>query len=747
MVRANKEGTDWYKAITRSAPVQRHSLGFSGGSENSRFYIGMSAQSQAGILLNNDFKRYTFRANTEFNLSKYVRIGENLQFTYRSVLGQGGGAGGQGVAADENDILQAFRMPSIIPVYDEFGGYGGTAAKGFNNPRNPVASRQGQGNDRNFNANGFGNIYLEVEPLEGLTLRSSLGGQYNNFYGQGYSRIQYENSENNSATGYNEFSGYNFSYVLTNTANYKKRIGVHAIDALIGQEALNTGINRNINGNGQNPFSFDPNYITLSTVSSTGRVVSSSQGLGVNFYSLFSRVNYAYNDKYIVTGVIRRDGSSRFGANSRYGVFPAGSAAWRISAEPFMKEVPWIADLKIRGGYGIMGNSNNVDPNNQFSLYASNLGNSAYDINGSNSSTVDGYYRSRIGNPDAKWETSVTSNIGFDGTFFGGRLDVIFDIWQKDTKDLLFAVPVPDVIGTYASAPSVNIGKMLNQGIDLQIITRGKIGTEVGYEANITGSILKNEITYLAPGLTYLTTVNPGFRGINPIRNQLGYSISAFYGYQTLGLFQSKAEVDASPKQDGAAPGRFRFADINGDGKIDASDRTYLGSPVPKFTGGLNLRFTYKNFDIETYAYTALGGKIFNVSRWFTDFYPSFAGAAISARVKQSWTPENTGATIPIFEAASNFSTNTQSNSYYVEDGSYFRLQNLNIGYNVPATALKRVGLQRVRLFASTNNLFTITKYQGLDPSVGGNADTNFGIDVGNYPITRSVLGGVSIGF
>ena len=747
VVKANKEGTDWYKAITRVAPLQRHSLGFSGGSENSRFYIGMSAQNQAGILLNNDFTRYTFRANTEFNLSKYVRIGENLQFTYRSVLGQGGGGGGQGVAADENDILQAFRMPSIIPVYDEFGGYGGTAAKGFNNPRNPVASRQGQANDRNFNANGFGNIYVEVAPIEGLTLRSSLGGQYNTFYGQGYSRLQYENSENNSATGYNEFSGYSFSYVLTNTANYKKRIGIHSIDVLAGQEALNTGVFRNINGNGQNPFSFDPNYITLNTVSATGKTVGSDQGLGVNFYSLFGRANYSYNDKYIVTGLIRRDGSSRFGANNRYGVFPAASAAWRISAEPFMKEIPWVADLKIRGGYGIMGNSNNVDPYNQFSLYASSLGNSAYDINGSNSSTVSGYYRSRIGNPDAKWETSITSNIGFDGTFFGGRLDVIFDIWQKDTKDLLFAVPVPDVIGTYASAPSVNIGKMLNQGIDLQIITRGKIGSEVGYEANITGSVLKNEITYLAPGLTYLTTVNPGFRGINPIRNQLGYSISAFYGYQTLGLFQNKAEVDAAPKQDGAAPGRFRFADINGDGKIDASDRTYLGSPVPKFTGGLNLRFTYKNFDIETYAYTALGGKIFNVSKWFTDFYPSFAGAAISARVKNSWTPENTGATVPIFEAASNFSTNTQSNSYYVEDGSYFRLQNLQIGYNVPAAALKRVGLQRVRVFASTNNLFTITKYQGLDPSVGGNADTNFGIDVGNYPITRSVLGGVSIGF
>ncbi|GAB3559052.1 SusC/RagA family TonB-linked outer membrane protein [Spirosoma fluminis] len=746
-VRANKEGTDWYKAITRTGTLQRHALGFSGGTTSSRYYIGLSAQTQQGILLANDFKRYTFRANTEFDLSKRIRIGENLQFTYRSVRGQGGGSGGQGVAADENDILQAFRMPSIIPVYDEFGGYAGTAAKGFNNPRNPVASRQSQENNKAFNANGFGNLYVEYDPIDNLTLRSSIGGQFNSFYNVGYSRLQYENSENNSATGFNEGGGYSFQWVLTNTANYKRRFGIHNVDVLVGQEALNTGVFRNINGNGQNPFSFDPNYITLNTVSATGRVVGSDYGQGVNFNSVFGRVNYSYNDKYIVTGLIRRDGSSRFGANNRYGVFPAASAAWRISSESFMKNLPWVTDLKIRGGYGIMGNSNNVDPNNQFSLYASDLGNSAYDINGTNSSTVAGFYRSRIGNPDAKWETSVTTNIGIDGTFFNGKLDVILDLWRKDTKDLLFAVPIPDVIGTYASAPSVNIGKMLNQGLDLQIITRGKIGSDVGYEANVTGSFLKNEITYLAPGLTYLTTVNPGFRGINPIRNQLNYSISSFYGYQVLGLFNSKAEVDAAPKQEGAAPGRFRYADINGDNQITADDRTYLGSPVPKFTGGFSLKFTYKGFDIETYAYTSIGNKIFNVSKWFTDFYPSFAGAAISARVKNSWTPQNTGTDIPIFESASNFSTNTQSNSFYVEDGSYFRLQNLSIGYNLPAGLLGKLKLQRVRVFASTNNLFTVTKYQGLDPSVGGNADTNFGIDVGNYPITRSFTGGLSIGF
>ncbi len=761
VVRANKEGTDWYKAITRVAPVQRHSLGFSGGTESSRYYIGLSAQDQKGILLNNSFKRYTFRANTEFDVSKRVRIGENIQVTYRSVLGQGGGGGGQGVAADENDINLAYRMPSIIPVYDEFGGYAGTAAKGFNNPRNPVASRDGLANNRDFNGNIFGNLYAEYDPIPGLTLRSSLGGQYNNFYGIGYSRLQYENSENNSAFGFNEYGGYSFAWTITNTANYKKQFGLHRIDALLGQEALNTGLGRNISGNGQNPFSIDPNYVTLGTVAASGRNVSSGQFKGVTFNSYFGRLNYIFNDKYIVTGILRRDGSSRFGSNNRYGIFPAGSVAWRLSSEEFMKSLSWVTDLKVRGGYGVMGNSNNIAGDNQFSLYGSNLGNSAYDIGGTNSSTQEGYYRTRIGNPDGKWETSVTSNIGIDGSFFNNRLEVILDVWRKDTRDLIYRLAVPDVVGSYAQAPDVNVAQMRNQGIDLQIITRGKIAGEVDYELNATGSILSNKIVKIAGEQTYATNFNPGFRGINPIRNQLDRPISSFFGYQVLGLFQSQAEIDAAPKQDGVTrtqdvtkdtdrpngTGRFRYADINGDGAITADDRTYLGNPVPKFTGGLNFKLTYKGFDIETYLYTSIGNKIWNQSKWFTDFYPSFAGAAISSRVKDSWTPQNTGATIPIFEAASNASTNAQANSYYVEDGSYLRLQNLSIGYNLPVSLLNKIGLQRARIFGSTNNLFTITKYQGLDPSVGGNADTNFGIDVGNYPITRSFLVGLSLGF
>lgn len=747
VVKANKQGTDWYDAITRVAPIQRHSLGFSGGSETSRYYAGFSVQDQKGILLNNSFKRYAFRVNTEFDVLKNLRIGQNAQFTYLQVLGQDGGGGGQGVAANENDILSAFRMPSIIPVYDEFGGYAGTAAKGFNNPRNPVAARDGQANNSGFAGQGFGNLYAELDIISGLTFRTSIGAQYTSYSNRGYSRLQYENSENNSAFGFNEGAGHRFAWTLTNTLNYKKQLGLHSIDVIVGQEALNTGAGKNQSSSGLNPFSTDINYINMTNVSS--KVVNSDYYKGVNFYSLFARANYTFNDKYIVTGVVRRDGSSRFGANNRYGVFPAFSAAWRLSSEEFMKSIPFITELKIRGGYGLMGNSNNVDPNNQYSLYGANIAESAYDLNGTNTSAMEGYYRTRIGNVNAKWETSVTQNIGIDGTFFKGKFDVIIDLWQKDTKDLLFQVPVTATAGYRASPPSVNVAKMSNKGIDLQIINRGKLNKDLGYELNFTAGVLKNNIESLAPGIEYISSAaaNPGFRGINPIRNQIGQSISSFFGYQVVGLFADKAEVDGAATQDGAAPGRFRYADLNNDGTIDSEDRTYLGSPVPKFTGGINISLTYKGFDLATYMYASLGNKIFNVSKWFTDFYPSFTGAAVSSRVKDSWLPDNRDTQTPIFESTSNFSTNTQSNSFYVENGSFFRMQNITIGYTLPSRMLSKLKMQKLRFYASTNNLFTVTKYQGLDPGVGGNADTNFGIDVGNYPITRSYTFGVNLGF
>ncbi len=744
---ATGEGTDWYQALTRNAPLNRHSIGLNGGSESSRFFIGMGYQDQAGIMIVNNFRRLTFRANSEFDVTKKFRIGENFQATYRQVLGQQGGTGGRGVSDDENDILQAFRMPSIIPVYDEFGGYAGTAARGFNNPRNPVANRDGQRDNRNFNANVFGNIYAEYDLMEDLRFRSSIGGQYNNYYYWGYSRLQYENSENNSAFGYNEGSGFNFAWTFTNTLSWKKTFDKHAFDVILGQEALNTGAGRNIDASGQNPFSRDPDFVNISNLPVSTRQVNSGLFRGVNFYSLFGRVNYTFNDKYLFSAVVRRDGSSRFGANNRYGVFPAFSAAWRLSSEQFLQSATWIDDLKIRGGWGQMGNSNNVDPNNQFSLFGGTVGASSYDIGGTNSSAIIGFRRTRIGNPNAQWETAVTQNIGFDGTFFNGRFDVIFDWWRKDTKDLLFTVPIPLTAGSNAAAPAVNIGEMLNRGLDLLVTTRGNLSSSLTYELTVTGSTLKNEIVSLAPGLEIITSVNPAYRGIRPIRNQVGQPLSTFFGYKVVGLFQSQEDVNSHATQAGAAPGRFKYEDTDGDGVITPEDRQVLGNPIPDFTGGVNFTVGYKGFDLSAYLYTSIGNEVWNQSKWFTDFFSTFEGAAISERLKNAWSPSNTNATVPIVDRSSTFSTSTVENSYYVEDGSYLRLQNVTLGYTLPQNLLQRWRIERLRVFASANNLFTITGYQGLDPAVGGDADLTFGIDVGNYPVTRGYTLGLNVSF
>ncbi|NBA88675.1 SusC/RagA family TonB-linked outer membrane protein [Emticicia sp. CRIBPO] len=746
VIKANKAGTDWYDALTQTGTIQRHTLGFSGGGEGSRFYIGFSAQDQHGILASQKAKRYAARINTEFDVFKNVRIGENLQLTYFQILGRDGDNGGLSSSQNENDILAAFRSPTILPVYDEFGGYAGTTALGFGQGSNPVANQQRGKLNRNFNGLATGNIYIEIDPIKDLTIKSSVGMNYINSYGWGYGQPIYETLENKGVNwSYNESSSFALGYTITNTATYKKKFGIHGIELLAGHEALNTGFGKNLSASGRNPFAGDIDYITISKLDIINPAQSGKNN-GITFLSYFGRAIYNLNEKYIITGVLRRDGSSRFGSESRYGVFPAVSAAWRLSDESFMKEIPWITDLKVRGGYGTMGNSNNVDPGNQFSLYAQDLANSVYDIAGSNAGVTSGFKQSRIGNPAAKWETSITKNIGFDGTFFKSRLEVVLDLWQKDTKDLLYRLPITQTVGG-ATPPSVNVGTMVNKGIDVQVINRGKIAKEVAYEVNVTGSFLHNEITKIGGNLTYLLDVNPGFRGVNPIRNQLGYSLSAFYGYKVAGLFQSQEEVTSSPAQDGAAPGRFRYQDVNNDGKINSDDRTYLGSPVPTFTGGLNFTLKYKNFELLSYFYTSIGNKIFNLSKRFTDFYPLFAGSAISERVKDSWTPQNRDTKIPIFEANDGFSTGSQASDFYVEDGSYLRFQNLSLAYNVPSTFVDKLKLGSLRLNASVNNLFTITKYGGLDPQVAGAADTNFGIDLGNFPMTRQVNFGINVGF
>ena len=745
LIRPNLAGTNWYDEITRNAPIHRHSLGFSGGSDAGVYYFGVSLQNQKGILLNNSFERYSFRANSTFDLKPWLRIGENLQFTYRRQNGGFGGQGGIGGADDESFVLSAYRMPTVIPVRDEFGSFASTKAAGFNNPRNPVRQLlTNDGDDNGFNYNAFGNFFIEVEPIKDVVFRSSIGGQYNNFYGTFYSYRYLGDSEPQASDGFSESSAYNFSWVFTNTITVKRQLGDHSLTFLGGIESLNTGTGRNIGGSGINPFSTDLDFVNLSTVQSPQ--VNSGLFNGVNFYSLFGKLDYNWKDKYYVTGLVRRDGSSRFGSENRFGVFPAFSAAWRVTAEDFMANVSWLDDLKIRGGWGQMGNSNNVDPANQFSLYASNRGNSFYPIDGQNSGVNEGFYRSRIGNPAAKWETSETLNFGFDASFANNRLEFILDWWRKDTEDLLYQVPVAGVVGNSASAPSVNIASMRNQGLDFQIIGRGNINADWSWEVTLNNSFLSNEIIALAPGIEFFD--GQTYRGVQATRNAIGLPLSNFFGYNVVGYFSSQADVDGHAEQAGAGIGRFKYEDIDGDGAITPDDRTFIGSPVPDYTGGAVISIGYKNFTLEAYFAASLGVDIWNQTKWFTDFFGSFEGSGKGERAKESWTPElGDNAKAPIWESASNLSTNSAGNSWYVENGNFLRCQNLSFTYTFNARQLANLGLERLTLGVAATNLFTITSYSGLDPLVGGGADTNFGIDVGNYPVTRGFNFKVGLGF
>ncbi len=752
LIRPNLAGTNWYREITRIAPQTRIGLGFDGGNENGRFYIGLSLQSISGILLANEQNRYTARFNSEFDLASWLSIGENLQVTYNSVVGQSGGNGGQGISNDESEVLSAYRMPTIIPVFDDFGSYASTRAAGFNNPRTPVRRlAQDRGDDKNFSVSAFGNLYALIKPFEGFVFKSSIGGSYFNFNSLDYNYRYLGDSEPQASYTFAENSGYGFSWTFTNTITYEKLFAnKHKLKLFAGIEAIE-GTNtpttpskgRIINGSGINPFSTDLDFVTLSAVQSP--VVQSFINTGVNFSSLFGQVNYNYDERYYVSAVVRRDGSSVFGENNRYGTFPAFSGAWRIIGESFMDNQNFFQDLKVRVGWGQMGNSNNVAPANQFSLAASALDNTFYPIQGQSSGADEGFATSRIGNPDAKWETSTTFNIGFDATIIDNHLDIEFDWWQKDTEDLLFVVPLAGVTGNFASAPSRNVGKMENRGIDLRVVYKGNFSEDFTFEFAINNTFLKNEVIEFAPGIDFLDV--GGQRGINPTRNQVGKPLSSFFGYDVIGYFESDADVASSPSQDGAGTGRFKYRDVDGDGAITPDDRTYIGDPVANYSGGATIDLKYKDIRMEMFWNWSTGLEIFNQSKWFRDFFGTFEGSAKGVAAFKSWTPElGNSAAAPIWESASNISTSGAANSWYVEDGSYARLQRLAFIYSFSDLIKNSNTLSKFEVGISTNNIWTISGYSGLDPVVGGDADVNFGVDVGNYPVTPSYLINVNIG-
>jgi hypothetical protein len=400
----------------------------------------------------------------------------------------------------------------------------------------------------------------------------------------------------------------------------------------------------------------------------------------------------------------------------------------------------FISDLKIRGGYGTMGNQLPVSTSNQFYLYGGSPSSAFYDLNGSMNGSLPGFRPTRVGNPDAKWETNVTTNIGFDAVLFDRKFELILDWYTKQSKDLLFTPELPGTAGA-ASAPAVNVGEMKNSGLDLQLIYR-QVWGDFSLEANLTFTTYNNEIVAIAEGYDYFDSGGSRIGALN--RNSVGHSLGEFWGYEVAGLFQNQGELDAIV-QDGEELGFFRYTD-DGSGTIDPEDRMFIGNPNPDFTYGINLVLGYKGFDVTAFFYGSQGNEIINHNDWWLDFWPSFQGQKSTDLLYESWTPSRTDARVPKASNKSNFSTNAVNNSYYVEDGSFFRLKNLQLGYTFDRAVLGNV-FANARIYLQGVNLFTITKYTGMDPELQSGSDTYFGVERGNLPANKQFLVGVSLGF
>jgi TonB-dependent starch-binding outer membrane protein SusC len=755
---AQGAGTDWYKALTHIAPTTRVSVGLSSGNDRAHVYANLTYYDQQGIAINTYLRRFSARLNSEFKPIKSVRIGENLMLTYRENPFLSGGSGTQGTnngsgnPSDENAINLAYRMPTIIPVRDVNGGWAGTAPAGYGNPANPVANQTqlSPGYNQNVLTQAFGNMYIEIDPIKHLTLRSSFGGEVDATHALQLTQATYENAENTGSNTIAEASSFNLNYTFTNSLRYSNKFGNNSISFIGGYEAIKNNVGRYLGGSGLNPAVLDPNYISITNSSSTGRSVYSGPTTPYTFDSFFGKLDYNLSEKYYLSGSVRRDGSSVFGPQNRYGVFPSVSGGWRISSESFMSGVSWVSDLKLRGGYGTMGNSNALlyaNSANQYTLYGGGPAN-GYDINGTNNSVQAGFFPLQVGNPAGKWETNATANVGLDGTFLNGTFDVILEVWQRKTTNVLFNPAFLNTGGVLGTNPFVNVGSMTNKGIDLQLIKRIKIDNDWSMTVDGNISPFKNTITQIANGEPFFEPAGGNIRGLQLVRNAVGQPMSSFYGYKMIGYFSSAADVTSSPVQSGAAPGFFKYANPSGTGTINTNDRQFIGSPIPKFTYGVNINVKYKQWFLTGFLYGVYGNKIMNFTKWYSDFYSTFSGAAMSADVLQAWTPAlGNSAKAPQLNQLANFSTSSTTNSWYVESGSYARLKNLQLGYDIPKNMLTRLGMSRLRVYLQAINLFTITKYTGKDPEIVGNVDITRGIDVGNYPATRQYMVGLNLGF
>ena len=746
ITKANQDGTDWFRETSQKALTQNYQLSATGGGENASYAMSGGYLGQEGTVIHSKFERFNIRTNTQFKaFNGKLRFGENMQYSHTKGVGMGvnpNAAGGY--MGDASVVAWSLRAQTIIPVYDEGGNFAGSRG-GWGNARNPVAVAYRAKDNVNTSNFFFGNAFAEVDVLEGLTARTSFGIRYENYAGRSINYPDPEFSEGSyTSNSLSESSGSVTEWTWTNTLNYSKQFGQHRLNVLAGTEGISSQ-NRDISASRNSFFtlgSLDYLYLNAGTESFGN---SGSGGVG-SMFSLFAKADYSFNDRYLLSATVRRDGSSNFGPNNKYGTFPGVSAAWRISSEEFMQEVAWIQDLKLRAGYGVTGNQR-IPANNYISRYASSITHSSYPIGGT---VQSGLWQSAYANENVKWEQVNAFNIGLDFTLFQGDFDGAVDYYDKKTNDMLFRVPLPASATGRGSAPYVNIGNMRNSGVELSLGYHYGRRQQKDFTLDLMGTFSKNknEVTALAPSVAQQ---NYGkFRDLQTTILKPGEVFGAFYGFQVAGVYQDAADVANSPNysDNKARPGGLKYQDINGDGVINDKDRTIIGNPHPDFVYSLGVNAAYKDWDIAMFFYGSQGNDVFDATRYYTDF-GVFNGAR-STRLLDAWSADKPSNTMPSLTANPS-AFEKETSSYYVQDGSFLKMKNLQVGYTFPVKRLfgQETAIQKLRIYAGVTNLFTITKYDGLDPEVSATPSDYpaIGVDLGVYPQSRQYLFGLSFGF
>jgi TonB-linked SusC/RagA family outer membrane protein len=733
-------GFDWQDEIFERAPMMNHSFSFTKGTETSSTAIGGSYFSQDGIIGGDKgrFERFTFRVNTRQDGGEKFRMGQNVNFTYldRAALAENNEFATPVGRALNMDPTTAARRPDGSFAYSEF------IDSDIANPANQIALTNDQWVTNRF----VGSVFGEYDILPNLTFRStmsvdlSLGSQtiFNPAFDLGIglndpNRPAYEWREINSLVrGENKWSNWQWE----NTLDYSKAFkNGDEIQVTAGYSALRNHYT-NFYGSRDSLVSNEFEFAYLNNSLNSAEQAPSANG-GVSessFVAQFMRINYNLGNAWSFSGTVRRDGSSRFGVNNRYGIFPSLSAAYNLTELPWVAEKDWIDFLKLRGSWGQNGNADGIGNFDYTSLVLNGLN---YTF-GPEQQQVNGAGPVNTSNSDLKWETVVQTNVGLDADLYKGKFNIVLDYFVKSTNDMLAVVPLPGVVGFSPSA--TNVASAKNSGIELALNHRNQIGK---WNYSIGGNIafIKNEVTDLGEGGQPLSTGNVFGAGDFVSYTEIGMPIAYFYGYETDGIFQTNAEAEAYTALPDAQAGDVRFVDQNGDNVIDGDDKVQIGNPHPDFTYGINMEAKYKGFDLTLFLQGSHGNDLYNgVFRY------DLNTTNLPVSALERWTGEGSSNLQPRI-SHSDPNQNNRVSDRFIEDGSYMRIKNLQLGYTLPASVLEQMKISNFRVYVAANNLFTFTNYSGLDPEIGSRGTLEIGIDRGFYPSARSFIVGLNVTF